>query len=262
MDFPFDVLDSIFGFLKSHPDSLVASSKAHPILSQAIERHLYYHVRFRTCSESSPHGIAGYTLEPSHLIKLLTKTPHLVNYIRILQIDFRDFISLNQETSQILQHITSVLPMFSMLECMILVAPSDFISWKQLPLAFRTAVENCLRLSTLQRLHVGELDFPLSILEKNVNINCFSLSGYPKIPDCSDDTNLQLTALSFDGINFTPPFTNFTTWAKRHITNLQSLKCNYSDEKIILELLEVCSDTLNRLDLLLELPCELSSCFS
>ena len=150
-----------------------------------------------------------------------------------------------------------------MLECMILVAPFHCISWKQLAPAFRTAVENCLRLSTLQGLHVGELDFPLSILDKNVNINCFSLSGYPIIPDCSDDTNLQLTALSFDGIlNLARPFTNFTTWVKRHISNLQSLKCNYSDEEVIFDLLGICSDTLNRLDLLLELPCELSSCSS
>ena len=258
MEVPFDVLDSIFRFLRSHPKTLVACSKAHPVFSQAIERHLYYHIRFRTHSDQPERtGDTGYTIEPPYLIELLTNTPHIVNYIRILQIDFKDTL-LNRETTQILQNITLVLPMFSGLECMILTAPSHILSWNQLPQGLRAAVENCIRLPTLQRLHIGKLMFPLSILDEHLNINCFSLSGTPQIPVCSEGINPQLTAVSFDFIH-DPHIVSFITWAKRHIFKLQSLKCDYSNEELISELLEICSHTLHNLDLQVEQVCKLTS---
>ena len=111
------------------------------------------------------------------------------------------------------------------------------------------------KLSTLQRLHVGKLNFPLSLLN---NIKCFSLSGPLQIPECSDNTNPQLTALSFDDVSH-DHLKFFIIWAKQHIVKLQTLKCNYLSVRMISEPLEVCSDTLNTLDFWFKASCELSS---
>jgi len=51
MNFPFDVLDYIFSFLKSHTD-LVACSKVHPSFSQVAERQLYHHISIHPIKSS------------------------------------------------------------------------------------------------------------------------------------------------------------------------------------------------------------------
>ena len=258
MNLPFDVLDSIFSFLKSHPDSLVACSKAHPFFSRVAERHLYRHITIHLGPWTSKFG---YLLEPSELSKLLSETPHIVNYVRVLCIvlvDFRGRTYPTPETSRDLEEISLVLPMLSSLECIILNGPSHFVSWNQLPQSFTAAVEKSLHLATLHRIHVRSLGFPLCILDNHRNINCFSLYGRPQTPDCSEDSNLQLTALSFS-VTRGHYLTSFLNWAKRHIFNLQSLKCDFYEGEV-LGLLEICSDTLNSLDVTLRATGELSSC--
>jgi len=42
MNLPFDILDHIFGFLITHPGSLVACSEAHPVFSRMVEKYQYY----------------------------------------------------------------------------------------------------------------------------------------------------------------------------------------------------------------------------
>ena len=258
MNLPFDVLDSIFSFL--HPNSLVACSKAHPLFSRVAERHLYHHITSPWANPWASHP--GYMLKPSKLSKLLSETPHIANYVRVLCIvlvDIRSWTYPTQEARRDLEEISLVLPKFSSLECIILNAPGCFALWDQLPQSFTVAIENSLHLPTLHRIHVRDLDFPLCILDNHPNINCFSLCGLPQIPDCSDGSNLQLTALSFS-VTYRDDYpTSFLTWAKRHIFNLQSLKCNFFEGKI-LWLLEICSDTLNSLDLTLKATGKLSSC--
>jgi hypothetical protein len=158
------------------------------------------------------------------------------------------------------EEIALILPIFPALEC-IMLTTYYYISWqKTLPQSLKTAVEGCLRLPTLQEVHIGTLDFPLSLLNTHANINYFSLSGSPQMPDCTDDHCLPLTSLKVEGIDGRYS-AFFSTWAKSHIIKLHSLRCDYSREKMILELLENCSGTLNNLDLTLKSPCEVSSCF-
>ena len=248
MELPLDVVDYIFGFLKSDPKSLVACSKAHPVFSQIIEKHLYYHIVIHTWIDLhwTCRGHRGYSLEPLHFIKLLSDTPQIVNHVRILQ------IVLHSPTIHNLEEIQG-LSMFPLLECIVLsgIILHPF-SWNELPQCFRTAVEDCLCLPTLREVHVRNVLFPLSLLDNLVNVDCFSLSGSPQIHDCQADTYPQLQSLSVHTID-NHDLASFINWAKRRILKLQSLECDYySDEQIIFDLLEICSDTLNNLDLSFE----------
>ena len=247
MELPLDVVDYIFGFLKSDSKSLVACSKAHPVFSQIIEKYLYYHIVIHT--RTDPH----WSLQPLHFIKLLSDTPQIVNHVRILQ------IVLHSPTIHNLEEIQA-LSMFPLLECIVLSGNLLHpFSWNELPQCFRTAVEDCLCLPTLREVHVRNMLFPLSLLDNLVNVDRFSLSGSPQIHDCQADTYPQLQSLSVHRIG-DHKLASFITWAKQRILKLQSLECDYySDEQIIFDLLEICSDTLDNLDLNLE-HCYLQEC--
>lgn len=80
---PFDILDHIFGHLRSDPKSLIACSKAHPALTPIADRHRYYHTIVHTGSTAFL-----YSFEPKRLIKLISATPQIVNHVRVLQIEF------------------------------------------------------------------------------------------------------------------------------------------------------------------------------
>jgi hypothetical protein len=142
--------------------------------------------------------------------------------------------------------------------------PFTYLSWQKLPHSFRSAVEDCLHLPSLQELHVGRLNFPLSILNKHTNINLFSLTGIPQIPKYSDATYPQLKSLSVEGIT-SYHRRPFITWAKQCIGNLQSLKYDYLEGgETGSDLLKGCSDTLEILYIsFIQSPqfCELSPCF-
>ena len=252
MELPLDILDYIFGFLKSHPETLIACSRAHPIFAQVVERFLYHNITIHT--DQSTYD--GYCLEPLDTFNLLSETPRIANYVRILCITLGPLA----EVDRILEETALVLPLLPMLECIILKQPYSI--WWLPPLSFSTALENCLHLPTLQEVHVSALYFPLSTLDNCANINCFSLSGSPKMPDCSDDIAIypQLKSLSFEDID--DEDTSFTSWAKQDIVKLRSLKCGYSSEPMILEFLEICSDTLINLDLTLgHSPCRFPHIF-
>src|SRR5260221_3471132 len=244
---PFDIFDHIFGHLRSDPKSLIACSKAHPALTQITDRHRYYHTIVHTGSTAFP-----YSFEPIRLIKLISATPRIVNHVRVLQIEF-DGSSLNL-MSRFLVDIAWLLPRFLLIECLILSTRLSFyLTWQKLPPSLRTAVEDYLRvgLPTLQEVHVGQLDFPLSILDKNTNINRFSVSitsqipGYPgKYPDTIYP---QLKSLSVRGINY-DSYRPFSTWASQRIGNLRSLELDCTDHvETGLDLLKGCSDTLEYL---------------
>jgi len=220
-----------------------------------VEKYLYYHTVIHTGETQ-----VKYRLEPSYLVKLLSDKPRIANYVRVLQVEFP-----YQQVAPYLDQITSILPMLPVLECIMLSSPGRHISWeKDLSQEFRTAVEGCLHLPTLKEVHVDCFDFPLSTLDSHANIDCFSFSGTPKISEFADTAHLQLTSLSVEG-----PFfdgrdlpTIFNAWAIQHIDKLQSLKCDYSKDETVAELLVGCSETLNTLDLSLTgfitSECELS----
>ena len=119
---------------------------------------------------------------------------------------------------------------------------------KHLPQRFRTAVESCLRLPTLQEVHLGDMFFPLSTLDNHANINHLSLSGPPKIEPESQKTIFpQIKSLAIEGFDNRRSL-DFHTWAKQHIGELQSLSYDFSCHPIILQVLRIGSNTLQNLD--------------
>jgi len=244
MDFPFDILDHIFSFLISHPECLIACSEASPVFSHMVEKYRYYHVVIHTGETK-----IEYCLEPSYLTNLLSDKPRIANYVHVLQVEF----PLHRwQMAPYLEQIIPILPMFPVLECIVLSAPYFEISWEEnLSQDFKKAIEGCLHLPSLKEVHVGCFDFPLSTLDDHANIDCFSFSGTPTISEFADATYPHLTYLSVED-----PFFDksgypiiFNSWAKQHIAKLQSLKCDYPSDETTLELLASCSDTLNNLDL-------------
>ena len=265
MELPFDVLDYIFGLLRSDPETLVECSKAHPMFSQILNRHLFYHIVIHLGPFAS-NTRQGYNLSIHHLIKLVSETPQLVDHVRVLEIQFPDSYVFLDQKDQYFEEFASILSTFSALKSIILLSEHD-ISWRKImPLNLKTALESCLYLPTVQQVYVSILQFPLSLLGTNPNINLLFLSGWPRTPESSENHPCpQLKSLSVGRIYGTS-LRIFSTWAKRHIAKLQFLKCDYADEKVVLELLEACSDTLEFLDLNLKVrssECkESSSCFS
>ena len=253
MELPFDVLDYIFGLLRSDPQSLVECSKAHPGFSRILNRHLFYHIVIRL-DDRSISTLHGYNLFVFDVIELVSETPQLVDNVRILQIE----LNTPRFNGSHLEEFASILPTFSALQFIILGSRRHIVWQDTPPPSFRTALEGCFQLPTLQKVYVCNLAFPLSLLGTNPNVNFLILSGLPQIPASSNDPFPQLKSLSFDRIHG-PPLRSFSNWAKRHITNLQSLKCDY--EEVVSELLEACSDTLENLDIdfnLLTTECESS----
>ena len=260
MELPFDVLDHTFSFLKSHPKALLACSKAHPVFSQIVERYRFHHIIILT-------GVTefAYSFKPSDLFMRIAETPHIVKYVAVLQVEFNYYQYEGEDRmTHYLDEIARLLPLFPVLECIMLRSSS--VSWqKDLPQTFKTAVENCLQLQTLQEVHIGNISFPLSILDNHANINYLSLSGPPGIePGCPETIYPQIKFLALEG--FDHGYSDvFLTWAKRHIVGLLSLKYDFSCHGMIFEVLGICSDTLENLYLCLHregTPCQLSSHFT
>jgi len=240
MDIPFDILDHIFGFLITHPASLDACSEAHPVFSRMVEKYQYHHLTIDPVSSS-------------FLTKLLSDNPRIANYVRVLRIEGelgRTFFSIR---TVYLDWIAAILPLFPVLKCIVL-SLGGMMSWKKdVPQGFRKAVEDCLRLPTLRELHIDRYidDFPVSMLNNHANIDCFSLCGTPEVSELPDTAYPQLKSLSITGFYEQHHHISFSPWAKPRITRLQSLQYDYSGDDTLLELLEICSDTLTTLDLTL-----------
>ena len=108
MNLPFDILDHIFGFLITHPGSLVACSEAHPVFSRMVEKYQYYCL---TIDLESTRG---------HLTKLLSDKPQIRNYVCVLRIEFDVEYRHISITRTHFERIAAILPLFSALECIVL----------------------------------------------------------------------------------------------------------------------------------------------
>ena len=253
MDFPSDILHYIFSFLKADPESLIACSNTHPSFSPIAEKYLYYHITIQTSLAYRAPG-SGYCLEPSQLLELLSESLQIANHVRVLQLTFEHDSS--HSTMVKYDEMAQILPLFRLVKCIMLRSHS--ISWWMLPQTLKTAVENCCLLPTTQEIHIGRsLTFPLSLLTKNPHVTCLSFLAYPEMADQPDRIYppLQLKSLRLTWTHHTF-YDYICTWTKPHITTLRSLQCQYSSQKMVLEFLDVCSGTLNNLDLELQAPCE------
>ena len=171
-----------------------------------------------------------------------------MKYVAVVQIEFKSSwtrISYLEETA-------SLLPMFPVLECIMLSTKKVGFSWQEsLPQSLRLAVKNCLHLPTLQKVHIGDMSFPLSILDNHANIEYLSLTGPPEVePEYQQLTYPQIKSLTLERFGHNNGML-FCTWAKHHIARLQSLKYDLSCHERILKILEFCSDTLENLYLYL-----------
>ena len=239
-----EVVDHIFSFLLSHRESLIACSKV-PRLSPIVERHLYYHVTVHIV-DSKP--LSRSAFEPEHLSKVLSENPHILNYVRILQIE-PDFSfprkKYRQSILRRLDEFSKTLLMFPGLECIMLTSKNRVWYWSD---AFRVALEDRLNLPTMREIHfVASKDFPFSLLHICKHVKNLSLSGSFKAKGriCDSTTLPQLKSLTLrtDDIS-----SSLLAWLKLHINELQSLKCAFFSVEVLLELLRVCSETLNKLD--------------
>jgi len=252
---PFDIIDYIFSFLKSHPNALFACSKAHPILSHIVERYRFHHIIIAP----GPTDFT-YSFRVSDLLRYLSEAPRIVNYVAVLQVEFR------YRQDAYLEEITSLLPMFPMLECFMFPArrywTCSALLWKDLPQSFRTAVEtHCLHLPTMREVHVGNVVFPLSTLDNHANIDYLSLSRSPETERQDLETaHPQIKSLALQGLEHEDSEV-FRTWARKHILELQTLKYDFSCHEIMLAVFGISSNTLKNLYLSLtrEGPGELLS---
>jgi len=255
--FSFDIIDYILSFLRYDSKSLLACSEAHPSFSPIVERHLYYYIIVSASSKFRSAG-HGYCLKPSHLNQVLSDTPGIANHVRVLQIALGESLNHSSDNDSGPFDEEDALENLPALETFLFTNEYSF-SWQKIPQDFKKVLESFLRLPTLHNLHFDGRQFPLSILYNYPNIDCLSLSKAPEIPVGPDDANAypQLKSLVIKDYLYA----SFWNWAKRRIIKLQSLQCKYSNEKIFLEALEICSGTLNDLDLKISSPCEASSLF-
>ena len=203
MELPLDILEYIFSFLVSDRKTLIACSKD-PVLSPIVEKHRYYHIIVRRTTDDSNNAF-----EPNHLSQFVSKNPHIVHYVRILQIDLLPAMD---------ESFATTLLKFPVIECIKLSARKTE-DWYLLG-PCRAALEDRLNLPTVKEVHISGTDIPLSLLNSSKNIKNLSLSGYT--------IHGQLSAST--------------------LPQLHSLKSTLSRWKDLSHILGVCSGTLNKLD--------------
>ena len=100
-----------------------------------------------------------------HIIELLSNRPRIADYIHYLEFSFKFSNGSRLET------IFPILSKFHALQCIKLTFRTYTNSISGLPQCFtETALGNCLRLPTLQEVHIANLQFPNSILNELPNI--------------------------------------------------------------------------------------------
>ena len=238
MRFSVEVLDHIFSFLVSHHGTLLACSRD-PVLSPIIERQLFYHtiVGFAT-------GCLDCTFEPHRLSKMVSESPHIHNFVRILEIkvepDQHGYQDLTIQEQ--LDDFAETLLLFPSLECIMLTTPKGRM-WEW-PDIFRAALEDRLGLPTVKEVHlVGSQEFPFSLIGNCKNIENLLLAGSFEEPEETDSAPLQLKSLILSDISRSLSADDL------HIKKLQSLKCAETSVDALSELLGVCSGTLKKLDI-------------
>lgn len=124
MELTFDILDYIFGLLRSNPESLVQCSKAHRFVSWNSQQTLLYHIVIHLLGDrpTATSARLGYNLTLPHLVNLLSHKPQLVNNVRVLQIRSNGYghTPLSQKDS--IKKVAPLLPKFSALESIIFIA--------------------------------------------------------------------------------------------------------------------------------------------
>lgn len=239
-----EILDIIFGLLVSQWKTLIACSKV-PALSQIVEKHLYYHTVVDIMGNTTD---SDHVFKPDDLSNLASEKPHILNYIKILEIQFTSSrYQLPLNFADIFDKFAKTLLMFPVLECITLMTPDRYAAWYW-STRFQAALEDRLNLPTMREVHfVGGQGVPYSFLGNSENIEHLSRSeSFPaEGPDefCAS-TVPQLKSLTLSMRSISSPL---LTWLKLHSKELRSLKCSLSSVEEMVELFGVCSGTLNKL---------------
>lgn len=236
MKFSDDILDHIFSFLRSQKETLVVCSKV-LALSRIVERHLFYHTIVQI-------NRSDYVFEENNFSDLVSEKPHILNYVRILEIQFVTKYLRHRSPSDFADKFPKTLLMFPLLECIMLKTPGQYLQWYW-SADFQAALENRLNLPTMKEVHfMGTEHFPYSLFNHSKNIKHLSLSGsFPTEGEFYASTLPQLESLT---LSTTSISSSFLAWLKLHSNELRSLKCSLSFIETMAELLGVCSGTLNK----------------
>lgn len=256
MSLPTDILDRILSFLQDDRTALRACSQSHPTVSQLAERYLYAHITVDNDgafhSDNTHHFGVG-----NKVTVLLSKRPHIANYVRSLEIR----VSYKSTPAKVTlsEDLFAVLSSFPLLTTITLSAHPDVVKWRLLPEDFRKAFIGCLRLFSINSVSIIRVPgFPLSVLNDCNGITDFTVESWRNGVDLiAEDANLPL--LGFLSIKHCggESLAKLITWAP--IRNLRTLELSRLHNVLgytkVPELLAKCSDSLSTLDLDLGSEC-------
>ena len=239
---PLEIIDHIFSFLQSDSFALEKCSKAHPILSELVPKHLYANIAIRV---------------PGRFSNLLASDDLNANYVRNLQIEL--VWSIHESSSRRLldqEKIALMLPKFRMLRGIALhVGDVDDppTEWPLLHEKFREAFTQCLRLPSMIGVSIlGTSEFPLTTFRNCTSIKRLALGGEFDFDDPSSDSSLslvtypQIVSLALYGCQGSS--SAIVSWAK--ICSPHSLRLTLpSDFELLQSLVPIYSNTLVSLEL-------------
>ena len=244
---PLEIIDHIFSFLQSDSLALEKCSKAHPILSELVPKHLYANITIRV---------------PSSRFSKLASDNLIANYVRNLQLDL--VWSVHDSSGRRLldqERIALMLPKFRMLRGIALhVGDDPPTEWPLLHERFREAFTQCLRLPSMIEVSIlGTSEFPLTTFRNCTSIKRLALEGAFDFDDSSSDSSSsslvtypRIESLSLYYCQF--PNTAIISWAKT--CSPRSLRFSFpNDFAILRSLVTIYSNTLVSLELDLGAVC-------
>jgi len=246
---PLEIIDHIFGFLQSDSSTLEKCSKAHPILSKLVPKHLYASVIIRVPTDVSR-------------LSELASDNLIAHYVCNLQLDLVWSVHVGSSRRLLDQEkIALMLPKFRMLRGIALhVGDDPPTEWPLLHEKFREAFTQCLRSSSMIAVSIlGTSEFPLTIFRNCTSIKRLALGGEFDFDDSSSDSSSppRIESLSFYGCHRSS--SAIISWAK--ICSPRSLRFSLpGDFGLFQSLVSIYSNTLVSLELALGTTFMSSAC--
>jgi hypothetical protein len=179
---PLEIIDHILSFLQSDVLTLEKCSKAHPILSELVPKHLYANITIRVPTDVSR-------------FSELASNDLIANYVCTLQIEL--VWSIHESSGRRLldqEKIALMLPKFRMLKGIGLHVGNDPpTEWPLLHERFREAFAQCLRSPSMIEVSIiGASEFPLTTFRNCRSIKRLALGGEFDFDDSSSASSSSL----------------------------------------------------------------------
>jgi hypothetical protein len=240
---PTDIVDYILSLLHSDQDytTLEACSFVFPLLA---DFYLYSQISFCELPNHKEWAKGTYALDPTKFSLILIDRPHIMNLVRVVGVIF-DRSGFLQSSLPVL---SSILPKLSQIKSITLDATPP-LSWSTLDSEFRTALRNSIRLPTIKKVGISDINaFPLETFDHCENLRDLQLYGqftdsggpstppYPSLCSLRVDSQLKLTRM--------------IPWIQSNTLHTLSLcMSGATDLASFRTLLEECSSTLVNLEL-------------